>query len=113
MSSVPCHPLTSAVLQRQCLSEPIPAWRPAHRSRDGVQAQVRVFKRFSQLYPSLYLVRTPGDQDKGYVSVVSTEEFNSMQQNGFHDGEEELDFTPQNGYHDAEVDIERVNSKGK
>ena len=36
-----------------------------------------------------------------------------MQQNGFHDGEEELDFTPQNGYHDAEVDIERVNSKGK
>ena len=67
----------------------------------------------SSIPPTFYLVRTPGDQDKGYVSVVSTEEFNSMQQNGFHDGEEELDFTPQNGYHDAEVDIERVNSKGK
>ena len=46
------------------------------------------------------------------MSVVSTDEFNSMQQNGIHD-EEELDFTPQNGYHDAEVDIEHVNSKGK
>jgi len=56
--------------------------------------------------------RTPAEQDKGYVSVVSTEEFNNMQQNGFQD-EEEMDFTPQNGYHDAEVDIERVNSKGK
>ena len=72
-----------------------------------------VVKRFKQFIFVSYLVRTPGDQDKGYVSVVSTEEFNSMQQNGFHDGEEELDFTPQNGYHDAEVDIERVNSKGK
>ena len=58
------------------------------------------------------LVRTPGDQDKGYVSVVSTEEFNSMQKNGFNE-EEDIDFTPQNGYHDAEVNIERVNSKGK
>ena len=57
-------------------------------------------------------VRTPGDQDKGYVSVVSTEEFNSMQKNGFNE-EEDIDFTPQNGYHDAEVNIERVNSKGK
>ena len=46
------------------------------------------------------------------MSVVSTDEFNSMQQNGIRD-EEVLDFTPQNGYHDAEVDIERVNSKEK
>ena len=44
MSPVPHQPLTRAVLQRQWLSEPIPAWRPAARNRDGVQAQVIVFK---------------------------------------------------------------------
>ena len=98
--------------RRQRLSDPIPVWRPAASVRDGVPAQVSSIVTSDCYSYNSDLLRTPAEQDKGYVSVVSTEEFNNMQQNGFQD-EEEMDFTPQNGYHDAEVDIERVNSKGK
>merc|ERR1712106_742519 len=40
----------------------------------------------------------PGDIDnKKYVSAVSSNEFNTYTQNGYHE-EEDIDFTPQNGY---------------
>merc|ERR1712025_1075899 len=41
--------------------------------------------------------RSPGEDPGKYVSVVTNEDFNNFQQNGYHD-EEEIDFTPQNGY---------------
>jgi len=59
--------------------------------------------------------RSPGETDKKYVSVVSTEEFNTYQQNGYHD-DEDIDFTPQNGYlepEDMDTEDNQAASKGK
>ena len=56
MSSVPHQPLTLAVLQRQWLSEPIPAWRPAARIRDGVQAQVMSLEKIHAVLRSILLL---------------------------------------------------------
>merc|ERR1712223_834125 len=59
--------------------------------------------------------RTPGESDKHYVSVVSNDDFQAFQQNGYHD-DEDIDFSPQNGYYDQEEEEEPrtvVNSKAK
>merc|ERR1712198_541319 len=55
--------------------------------------------------------RSPGGGGGGYASVVSNDEMQSFQQNGYHD-DEDIDFTPQNGYHYPEDDTE-VPRKGK
>merc|ERR1711973_120187 len=55
--------------------------------------------------------RSPGGGGGGYVSVVSNDEMQSFQQNGYHD-DEDIDFAPQNGYHYPEDDTE-VPRKGK
>merc|ERR1712223_1501448 len=59
--------------------------------------------------------RTPGESDKHYVSVVSNDDFQAFQQNGYHD-DEDIDFSPQNGYYDEEEDhvpLPPVQRKGK
>ena len=47
---------------------------------------------------------------KKYVSVVSSDTFNSFQQNGYHE-EEDIDFTPQNGYVEPE-EMDTQEAKG-
>merc|ERR1711887_81797 len=55
--------------------------------------------------------RPPGEVDsKKYVSVVSSDTFNSFQQNGYHE-EEDIDFTPQNGYVEPE-EMDTQEAKG-
>jgi len=58
--------------------------------------------------------RPPGEVDsKKYVSVVSSDTFNSFQQNGYHE-EEDIDFTPQNGYVEPEeMDTQEAKSTAK
>jgi len=58
--------------------------------------------------------RSPGEVDnKTYVSVVSSDDFNSFQQNGYHE-DEDIDFTPQNGYLEPEdMDTHEVQSTAK
>ena len=62
---------------------------------------------------SLYF-RSPGEADnKQYVSVVSSDDFNTFQTNGYHD-EEDIDFTPQNGYLEPEdMDTQETQGAGK
>merc|ERR1712142_386102 len=55
--------------------------------------------------------RSPGGGGGGYVSVVSNDEMQSFQQNGYHD-DEDIDFAPQNGYHYPE-DEDEAPRKGK
>jgi len=55
--------------------------------------------------------RPPGEVDnKKYVSVVSSDDFHTFQQNGFHE-EEDIDFTPQNGYLEPE-DMDTQETQG-
>eukprot|EP00092_Neocalanus_flemingeri_P085459 GFUD01107548.1.p1 GENE.GFUD01107548.1~~GFUD01107548.1.p1 ORF type:complete len:2241 (+),score=686.17 GFUD01107548.1:98-6820(+) len=57
--------------------------------------------------------RSPGEDDTKYVSVVSADDFNSFQQNGYHE-DEDIDFTPQNGYLEPEdMDTQEVQGTGK
>eukprot|EP00092_Neocalanus_flemingeri_P008461 GFUD01009118.1.p1 GENE.GFUD01009118.1~~GFUD01009118.1.p1 ORF type:complete len:1981 (+),score=531.91 GFUD01009118.1:270-6212(+) len=60
--------------------------------------------------------RSPGEDDTKYVSVVSADDFNSFQQNGYHE-DEDIDFTPQNGYLEPEdmdtQEVQGTTSKGK
>ena len=63
------------------------------------------------VYSSILFSRSPGGGGGGYVSVVSNDEMQSFQQNGYHD-DEDIDFAPQNGYHYPEDDTE-VPRKGK
>jgi len=60
--------------------------------------------------------RSPGEVDnKKYVSVVSSDDFNTFQQNGYHD-DEDIDFTPQNGYlepEDMDTQVNQGTAKGK
>jgi len=58
--------------------------------------------------------RSPGEADnKQYVSVVSSDDFNTFQTNGYHD-EEDIDFTPQNGYLEPEdMDTQETQGAGK
>eukprot|EP00090_Calanus_glacialis_P017720 TRINITY_DN2752_c0_g1_i5.p1 TRINITY_DN2752_c0_g1~~TRINITY_DN2752_c0_g1_i5.p1 ORF type:complete len:1757 (-),score=501.37 TRINITY_DN2752_c0_g1_i5:475-5592(-) len=58
--------------------------------------------------------RSPGEADnKTYVSVVSSDDFNTFQQNGYHE-DEDIDFTPQNGYLEPEdMDTQEVQSTAK
>jgi len=58
--------------------------------------------------------RSPeGEADnKKYVSVVSSDDFNTFQQNGYHD-DEDIDFTPQNGYLEPEDTETETTAKGK
>ena len=57
-------------------------------------------------------LRSPGESDSNYVSVVSNDDFAQFQQNGFHgEDEEDIDFSPQNGY--VQPEDERAPSKGK
>eukprot|EP00091_Calanus_sinicus_P009984 TRINITY_DN231_c0_g1_i13.p1 TRINITY_DN231_c0_g1~~TRINITY_DN231_c0_g1_i13.p1 ORF type:complete len:274 (-),score=76.27 TRINITY_DN231_c0_g1_i13:474-1295(-) len=58
--------------------------------------------------------RPPGAPDnKTYVSVVSSDDFNTFQQNGYHE-DEDIDFTPQNGYVEPEdMDTQEAQSTAK
>merc|ERR1711915_564449 len=60
--------------------------------------------------------RSPGEVDnKKYVSVVSSDDFNTFQQNGYHD-DEDIDFTPQNGYlepEDMDTQVNQGTAMGK
>ena len=67
--------------------------------------------------PWCFSCRTPGESDKGYVSVVTNDDFQAFQQNGYHD-DEDIDFSPQNGYYSQEEEEDReplpqVQRKGK
>ena len=65
---------------------------------------------------SIHRPRSPGEVDnKKYVSVVSSDDFNTFQQNGYHD-DEDIDFTPQNGYlepEDMDTQVNQGTAKGK
>ena len=57
------------------------------------------------------IFRPPGEVDnKKYVSVVSSDDFHTFQQNGFHE-DEDIDFTPQNGYLEPE-DMDTQEAQG-
>lgn len=58
------------------------------------------------------MFRSPGTGDAGYVSVVTNDDFNTFQHNGYHEDDEEMDFTPQNGYLEPE-EGDNVASKGR
>ena len=50
------------------------------------------------------------------MSVVSSDTFNTFQQNGYHDEEDDIDFTPQNGYlepEDMDAQVNEGAGKGK
>jgi len=60
--------------------------------------------------------KSPGEVDTKYVSVVSSDTFNTFQQNGYHDEEDDIDFTPQNGYlepEDMDAQVNEGAGKGK
>ena len=56
------------------------------------------------------MFRSPGTGDAGYV--VTNDDFNTFQHNGYHEDDEEMDFTPQNGYLEPE-EGGNVASKGR
>ena len=86
---------------------------PSHWHGSQVQVAIEVTTTLDRV--NISFLRTPGESDKHYVSVVSNDDFQAFQQNGYHD-DEDIDFSPQNGYYDQEEEEEPrtvVNSKAK